>query len=414
MLRPGGFRHLVARVRLGYTITSYPPAIGGAQFHAHMLARQLTDRFDVRVACFWSRQRTDWLRGTTVRAPGRSRDYDIDGIPVTRIGLSRRERLRLLPPMLGYIVWHRRAVQRIAETLAPHLRPVIEGAGLVHNFRIGREPLTYASAMLAREMGVPFVLTPFHHPRWSSRLYAVYHDLYRSADAVLALTEAERQVLVGLGVARERISVVGHGPVLAETGDAARFRQHLGANGPVVLFLGQKFAYKGLSALLEAAPLVWKSHPSACFAFVGPRTRASTRMFSRSSDPRIVEMDAVSLEEKTDALAGCDLLCVPSSQESFGGVYVEAWAMGKPVVAVDTPATRELIDRGQDGLLVAQDSRSIAEAITRLLDDPALAGRMGSAGRAKVEQRFQWPIVAERVAAVYQDLTARHGAVAEV
>jgi glycosyltransferase involved in cell wall biosynthesis len=132
------------------------------------------------------------------------------------------------------------------------------------------------------------------------------------------------------------------------------------------------------------------------------------------SDPRIVEMDAVSLEEKTDALAGCDLLCVPSSQESFGGVYVEAWALGKPVIAVDTPATRELIDSGHDGLVVTQDSRSVAEAIARLLDDPAVAARMGSAGKEKVQQQFQWPIVAQRVAAVYQELTTRYGTVAEV
>jgi hypothetical protein len=46
--------------------------------------------------------------------------------------------------------------------------------------------------VLARDMGIPFVLTPFHHPRWSSWLFRVYHELYRSADAVLALTEAER------------------------------------------------------------------------------------------------------------------------------------------------------------------------------------------------------------------------------
>jgi glycosyltransferase involved in cell wall biosynthesis len=375
-----------------------------------MLARHLDADFDIRVASFWSRQRTDWLRGTTVFAPKDSRDYVIDGVAVTRIGLSRSERLGLLAPVLGYILWHRRAVQRIAETLVPHLRAVIGDARLIHNFRIGREPLTYASSMLAREMGVPFVLTPFHHPRWSSRFYAVYHDVYRSADAVLALTEAERQVLTGLGVAEDRIRVVGHGPILAEESDAERFRHRLRQGGPTVLFLGQKFAYKGLTALLEAAPLVWKRHPAACFIFIGPRTPASDREFGRAADSRIVEMDAVSLQEKTDALAACDLLCVPSSQESFGGVYVEAWALGKPVVAADTPATRELIDQGVDGLLVSQDSRSIAEAITQLLDDPVSAAAMGAHGREKVEQRFKWPLVAQRVASVYEELVGSAGA----
>jgi glycosyltransferase involved in cell wall biosynthesis len=404
----------VARVRLGYTITSYPPAIGGAQLHAHMLARHIGDDFDVRVASFWSRQRTDWLRGTTIFAPKGSRDYEIDGVPVTRIGLSRSERLGLLPPVLGYILWHRRAVQCIAETLVPHLRAVVGGARLIHNFRIGREPLTYASSMLAREMGVPFVLTPFHHPRWGSRFYGVYHDLYRSADVVLALTEAERQVLAGLGVDDDRIRVVGHGPILAEDSDAERFRHRLPGNGPIVLFLGQKFGYKGLTALLEAAPLVWKQHPTARFAFIGPRTPASDREFGRAANPRIIEMDAVSLQEKTDALAACDLLCVPSSQESFGGVYVEAWALGKPVIAADTPATRELIDHGVNGLLVSQESGSIAEGITRLLDDPVSAAALGARGREKVEQQFTWPMVAQRVASAYAEVVGRDRIVAEV
>jgi glycosyltransferase involved in cell wall biosynthesis len=406
--------HRVVCVRLGYTITSYPPAIGGAQFHAHMLARQLSGEHDVRVASFWSRQRTDWLRGTTVFAPAGSHDYVIDGVRVTRIGLSRSERLGLLPPMLGYLLWHRRAVRQIAATLVPHLRSIVEEARLIHNFRIGREPLTYASAMLAREMGVPFVLTPFHHPRWSNRLYAVYHELYRTADAVMALTEAERQVLIGLGVDQQRISVVGHGPVLADESDGARFRSRLGADGPIVLFLGQKFPYKGLAALLQSAPLVWKSHPAARFAFIGPRTRTSARLFGRTADSRIIELDAVSVQDKTDALAACELLCVPSTQESFGGVYVEAWALGKPVIAADTPATRELIDPGQDGLVVAPDARSIATAIMLLLDDPALATRMGERGREKVHEQFLWPAVAQRVASTYHSLTSRHGAMAEV
>ncbi len=402
------------RVRLGYTITSYPPAIGGAQLHAHMLARELSDDFDVRVASMWSKHRTDWLRGTTIFAPKTSRSYEIDGISVTRMGLALGERATLIPSVLGFPLWQRRAVKRIAEIFLPHLRPALEGSGLIHNFRIGREPLTYASMMLAREMGIPFLLTPFHHPRWSSWLHGIYHDLYRMADGVLALTEAERQVLIGLGVAAERIAVVGHGPVLASEAHGDRFRSRTGIQGPMVLFLGQKFGYKGLDALLDAAPIVWMKHPSTRFVFIGPRTRASSRLFESASDPRILEMDAVSLEEKTDALDACNVLCVPSTQESFGGVYVEAWALGKPVIAADTPATKELIDHGQNGLIVSQDPRSVAESINLLLDDAAFARTLGRRGRDKVDEQFRWPLVAKRVSSAYERLLNKCESVAEV
>ena len=105
---------------------------------------------------------------------------------------------------------------------------------------------------------------------------------------------------------------------------------------------------------------------------------------------------------------------VDLAQQSFGGVYAEAWALGIPVIAADTPATRELIAPGQDGLLVSQDARSIADAITLLLDDQFLAAKMGQRGREKVHEQFRWPIVAQRVAAAYQSLTSLHACVAEV
>ena len=124
-------------------------------------------------------------------------------------------------------------------------------------------------------------------------------------------------------------------------------------------------------------------------------------------------MDAVSLEEKTDALDACNVLCVPSAQESFGGVYVEAWALGKPVIAADTPATTELIDHGQNGLIVSQDPRSVAESITLLLDDAALARTLGRHGRDKVDEQFRWPLVAKRVSTTYERLLNKCGSVAE-
>jgi hypothetical protein len=98
---------------------------------------------------------------------------------------------------------------------------------------------------LARRRDVPFVFTPVHHPRWGGWLHRHYHALYRAADAVIALTEAERQMLVGLGSDERRVFVTGIGPVLAETYDGQRFRaQHGLGDHILVLFLGQKYAYK--------------------------------------------------------------------------------------------------------------------------------------------------------------------------
>jgi glycosyltransferase involved in cell wall biosynthesis len=56
------------------------------------------------------------------------------------------------------------------------------------------------------------------------------------------------------------------------------------------------------------------------------------------NDPRILELGSVDLQTKTDALEACTLLCLPSTQESFGGVYTEAWSFKKPVIGCDIPA----------------------------------------------------------------------------
>jgi glycosyltransferase involved in cell wall biosynthesis len=388
-------------VNLLFTLGAYLPFIGGAQLLMHQLARQLQARGSVHVATLLDRQRYDWLLGTTLRL-GRGRTYDVDGIPVHRLGFSRTERLHQAPWVASYWALQGVALPRLAGALRPQLDALCADADLVHNCRIGREPLSYASWQAARARDIPFVFTPIHHPRWGGWLHRAYQRLYREADAVIALTEAERRTLLALGVREERVFVTGTGPMVAAQAEPARFRErhHLGT-APVVLFLGQKYAYKGVGTLLDAAPVLWRSVPDARLVFVGPRTPDSERRFASVTDSRVVEVDAVSLQEKTDALAACDVLCVPSSQESFGAVFTEAWTFGRPVVGGDIPAVRDVVDQGVDGLLVPQEPGAVADALAQLLRDEGLRHAMGARGKAKVEARFTWPRLAARTEDVY-------------
>lgn len=212
------------------------------------------------------------------------------------------------------------------------------------------------------------------------------------------------KVIAELGVAEDRIFLTGNGPNLAPTADPLRFRRDvsLPPDAPIVLFLGQKFRYKGLAPLLDATRIVWRSHPETHFVFVGPRTRFSKRLFDRGAlDRRVIEIGAVDVQQKTDALAACTLLCLPSTQESFGGVFTEAWSFGKPVVGGDIPAVREVVEDGVDGYLVKPSARDIAEKIVHLLDNPGLASQLGQAGREKVAQHHSWKRVAERTRQAY-------------
>jgi glycosyltransferase involved in cell wall biosynthesis len=376
--------------------------MGGAQLYAHLLAQRMTQAHAVKVVCQWDTNRTDWLLGTTVRAPTDDRDYVIDGVPVHRMGLSLSHKLHVAPFLPIYYPMMQMALPRIADRLEECLEDCLQGVDVIHNVRIGREGLSYASLLAARRHGIPFVFTPLHHPRWVGWRYNAYIRLYRSADAVLALTQAEKRVLVGLGVREERVFVTGMGPVLAQSANPVDFQREHGIDGPVVLFVGQHYRYKGYGELLRAAPLVWQKLPEVHFVFIGPPVGQSERDYEPFKDRRIHRLGQVSLQVKTDALAACALLCLPSTQESFGGVYTEAWSFGKPVIGCDIPAVAEVIDDGVDGCLVAQEPAEIAERILDLLTDASRATRMGDAGKRKVEERYTWRMLAERTEQAYR------------
>jgi glycosyltransferase involved in cell wall biosynthesis len=387
-------------MQLLYTLTTYPPAIGGAQLHQHLLAQQLKQQ-QIQVFTHWAQNRTDWLMGTTINAPSQSKDYIIDDIPVHCMGMNLIDKARLIPYLPLYYPWMDLALPPIATCISRYLDQYAQSADLIHNVRIGREGLSYASYQLAQKYNIPFIFTPVHHPRWIGWRYRAYIKLYQLADAVIALTKTEKQTLINLGVDSDRITVTGMGPILAEKADSQAFKATYTISDPIILFLAQHHSYKGYQQLLQAAPIVWKRFPEAQFVFAGPAIANSEKYF-KNQDPRIHRLGTLSLQEKSNALAACTMLCVPSSQESFGGVYTEAWHFDKPVIGCNIPAVSEVIDHGTNGYLVSQNPREIASAICQMLMNPSQALKMGQNGKQKLEAKFTWSRIAEITAGAYK------------
>ena len=133
----------------------------------------------------------------------------------------------------------------------------------------------------------------------------------------------------------------------------------------MVLFVGQRRPTKRYELLLAAAPLVWRRHPDALFAFVGPGAPLPT------GDPRILDVGRVSDAERGAWLGRATMLCLPSVSESFGMVVAEAWSQGLPVVVSDIPVLRELVTASGGGIVARPDPDAMADAIGALLADPA-------------------------------------------
>jgi phosphatidylinositol alpha-1,6-mannosyltransferase len=101
----------------------------------------------------------------------------------------------------------------------------------------------------------------------------------------------------------------------------------------------------------------------------------------------------------------CDVFVLPSAQEGFGLVYLEAMAAGKPVIAARAGAVPEVVVDGVTGVLVDYgDIESLAAAIDRLSNDEALRRKMGEAGRMRFLENFGFEQATRKVAALLQDI----------
>ena len=392
-------------MRILYVSNLYPPSIGGAQLHLHRLAKEMQKAGNqVSVVTLTCRNRRDWLRLSTICSEPRNH-YAYEGIEVSQLGFTKKNSTVHAPRALGYYALIGPAARKISAHMLPYLEEMAKGPQLVHGTRIGREFISRAALDFARKFDIPFVLTPNHHPRWKGYLYREYDRIYREADALFALTLAEKQTLVEkCGVREERVHVTGIGPLLAEKYSIEAFRSRTGIIDRFVLYLGQQYKYKGIKAILTAAPLVWRNHPEVRFVFAGPHTADSYQLFRAPLDPRIVNLGQVDLETKTAALAASDFLCLPSTQESFGGVYVEAWSMSKAVIGGRIGPIANVVDEGRNGLLSSQNPSELAEAISYLLAHPEECRSMGRAGCQKVEEKYTWEKLAKKTAQVYDSL----------
>lgn len=225
------------------------------------------------------------------------------------------------------------------------------------------------------------------------------------------MTAREKKWLIQQGAPAQRVHHIPIGPLVSEEADAQAFRQtHQLADYPLVLFLGQKLPYKGYQQIVAAAPQVWEQVPETRFVFIGPTTTESEVFFKTISDQRILELPSVAAQIKSSALAACDIFCMPSTQESLGAVYLEAWSFCKPIIAANIGITQEVISHGQDGLLVEPKPNHIATAILQLLQDKVGRVKMGEAGYQKAKRAYNWERITSAMDTLYDEILRPHTA----
>jgi len=289
---------------------------------------------------------------------------------------------------------------------------------VVHASSLPVNAIIHAGSRIARRAGIPLVISPHMHSGEKGRPGGLL-DHYTApeqvgmlcrADKVIAKTGGEAELLSRLGVAEERITVAPNGIDMTTMagGDGQRFRQRFGIEGPMVLHLAHKSVLKGSRDTVEAMKLLWRRGVKARLVLAGS-TEEGFRSYLHGVPPAfremIVDLESPDEQLKKDALAAQDIFVLPSRADSFGYVFLESWYYGKPVIGAMAGGIPEVIEDGRDGLLVPFGQYPVlAEYLRRLLEDDDLRQRMGRAGRAKLEQQFDWD---QTVFPLYQELYER-------
>jgi glycosyltransferase involved in cell wall biosynthesis len=242
------------------------------------------------------------------------------------------------------------------------------------------------------------------HPRRAVRNYLLHAPLTMYS-GIAALSQHERERLIELGIAPERITVLPNALDLSQFRAPAAEVQ-LPFTRPIILFIGQLVYRKGFDVLARAMPAVLARFPHASFVFISHNRQEEPTLRQLAGDAGALHamhlLGNVSEPEKVRLLQSADLVVAPSRYEGFGIPIIEAMAAGRPLITTDAPAGNELVEHERTGLLVPYaDHDALAAAIVRVLIDPALAERLGRNGRQQVVGRYDADTLATHLEAWY-------------
>jgi len=254
--------------------------------------------------------------------------------------------------------------------------------------------LVWLAWKACKALGKSFVCTPLIHFEDPNHRNPLLWKALKDATGVIACSNYEREEMINMGIHPSKIHLVPMGINLNEwdESDGERFRRKYGLTGKrLILFVGTKDYNKGAIHLLEAVGKIAKDMEDVTLVTLGLPTEEWKRKRNNLHKTHLLDLGYASEEEKRDAFDACDLFAMPSRYDSFGIVYLEAWRCGKPVIGAKVGAIPEVIEEGEDGLLVEfGEVHQLASTILHLLKNPDLCKKMGERGRKKVTERFNW------------------------
>jgi len=315
-----------------------------------------------------------------------------DGVKVVRVGsLGMISSTSICPTM---VYWISRFPADIVQIHHPN--PMANISYLLSNQR-GKLIVLYQSDIVRQrvtyKLYVPFMMTMLER---ADRIIVTSAN-YLESSPLLARFK-EKCVLIPLGIDVDRFQ--------KRKGEStiAAIRSQYG--GKIVLFVGRLTHYKGVPYLLEAMKKV-----SGQLLIIGKgdlERQLRNQAANNSLSTKVHFLGELGEDEMASFFHACDVLVLPSisRNEAFGLVQLEAMACYKPIVSTDLETGVTYVNRdGVTGFVVPpRNSRALAGAINRLLEDESMRTRMGIAGRRRVEREFTKERMARETLKLYDEV----------
>lgn len=217
--------------------------------------------------------------------------------------------------------------------------------------------------------------------------------LVRSAGLIFVHAAALRDELIEVERPRAPVVVVPHG---VESGAWEPFPDQ-----PSILFFGRIRRYKGIDVLLEAMSRVWSRVPDATLVIAG---EGELEEHPSLADPRVtLRAEHIPDEEVSSLLSAASCVALPYRQASQSGVGSLAKRHGRPLVVTSLGGLPELVADGSGLAVPPEDPAALADALCAVLEDRALAERLGRAGARTAEGGADWDTVAALTVEAYEE-----------
>jgi glycosyltransferase involved in cell wall biosynthesis len=389
-------------MKLAIVVQRYGEDIsGGAELHARYIAERLASRTEVRVLTTCARDHVTWRNEF---AEGLD---DVRGIPVERFRVSRERSLSELGIRSRRVFLRLHSIQEELEWLESEgpLSP-----GLVTRLRRARGEFDFVVLFCARYYHAYHGARAVHDravlvptaERDPALGLAIFQPMFRGVRAIMYNSFEERAAIQAVsGNSHVPGVVVGVGSEIPADVTPARARQTFQLSNPFLLYIGRIDPDKGCGELFDFFIRYASDTPRALdLVLIGTPTMPIP------AHPRIRHLGFLTDRDKFDVLAAAAILIMPSFYESLSMAALEAWALGRPVLAnarCDVLLGQCL--RSHAGLYY-EDSADFAAAIDRLLDDPALAASLGRNGRTYFARHYSWPVIERKYLDMFDRLTS--------